>query len=360
MATKDYKPDLGSPLHSKAEGKLTLKARLPNGTRLNVLRESGDWNLVRVRGTQTNGWIKDTYLATCSVNSPQKQIELIKSPGKSETKSKSKQKATKNLPEPPGASSDKPIQICWWNAKRLGHGERDWQLTAQPIKQCDIVALGEVMTKEAPAKLAHYLGKGWYASTSKTSVGTEHYREYYAVLYDSKRVSAVTRTIKGAGGFYPDPGNKLIREPWSISLKSGEFDFTLVLIHVVWGDRASERVAELEVLDDVYRWYQKRDPQEQDIILLGDFNRTPTQTGWEQIKQAGLKLLIDGAGTTINTKGEPANLYDQIIVDPAHTKEWSGQSGIISKLPMRLDEFRAKVSDHLPVWATFKTQVDDD
>ncbi len=52
-AKRTDRDDLGSPLHRESGGKGGLRARLPNGVLLDVMRTKGDWNLVRVTGSKT-------------------------------------------------------------------------------------------------------------------------------------------------------------------------------------------------------------------------------------------------------------------------------------------------------------------
>ena len=326
---REDRSDLGSPVHRKKGGK-SLQHRLPNGHGVLVLKRSGSWNRVqyadpgppvRSEPLRLKGWILNRYLTDC--------------------------------PEP----SPSTIKICWWNAKRLGHGKsRDWKATAAAVRGCDVVGLGEVMTKDAPDQLASEMGAGWKAVTSARSVGRTSYREFYTVIYDSDHVSLED----GTKGFYPDDEDDFSREPWAVTMKSGSFDFTMVLFHITWGDTAAERVAEVRQVDDAYQYFQDADPNEQDIIVVGDFNRSPWATGWEDVAELGLRTLIAGVKTTLNSEGEYASLYDQVVIHPEHAGEWTGKVGAITVSPDEALSFRKTVSDHIPVWAEFETSNDDD
>jgi exonuclease III len=218
-----------------------------------------------------------------------------------------------------------------------------------------VVGLGEVMTPAAATKLAAAIGPDWRAVTSTKGVGPPGEQERYAVLYDSDLAKVI-----GPESWYPDPGDVFARDPWAIDVKAGPFDFTLTLVNLVSGETAAARVAELEHVDDAWRWFQEQDPREQDVIMTGDFNREPDEEGWEQVRQAGLRLLVTGCATTIDVKGRPANLCDQMIIATQETREWTGSAGAIEDVGLGLAEFRSKVSDHLPVSATFGTQGPDD
>ena len=157
---RDDRPDLGSPVHAKQGGK-SLQGRLPNGHGVFVLKTSGTWMRIRYADpvpTRSEpldiyGWISSRYLKACPA-----------------------------VVEPPTPGSG-ALKLCWWNAKRLGHGKpSDWEATARAVEGCDIVGLGEVMTKDAPVKLAAEMGTGWKAVTSDKAVGRTSYVEYYSVV----------------------------------------------------------------------------------------------------------------------------------------------------------------------------------
>ena len=58
--------------------------------------------------------------------------------------------------------------------------------------------------------------------------------------------------ILGDIRIYPDPDDGFIREPAVADFQAGTFDFTLITIHSIYGDRKAERRAEAELLDEVY------------------------------------------------------------------------------------------------------------
>jgi hypothetical protein len=76
-----------------------------------------------------------------------------------------------------------------------------------------------------------------------------------------------------SGTVWPDPADDFIREPFYASFRAGSFDFTLITIHVIFGDGIGDRREEALLLDDVYRTIQNSNPDEQDVILLGDWDR---------------------------------------------------------------------------------------
>ena len=111
-------------------------------------------------------------------------------------------------------------------------------------------------------------------------------------------------------------------------------------------------------MDEVIDAVQAANGQEQDVILLGDFNFPPTDYGWQLPDWRA--LFQPPLKTTIGDK----SLYDNIWFDFAHTTEYADSSGIV-----RFDEdlyagdvslASLEVSDHRPIWAVFWTNSDDD
>ena len=95
-------------------------------------------------------------------------------------------------------------------------------------------------------------------------------KERYAFLFDP-RIVRVTEN----GEVFPDPNDAFLREPYFATFRAGKFDFTAIAVHVIWGDSVAQRQREVQELAKVYQAVQAADKAEQDVILLGDFNRNP-------------------------------------------------------------------------------------
>jgi endonuclease/exonuclease/phosphatase family metal-dependent hydrolase len=162
------------------------------------------------------------------------------------------------------------------------------------------------------------------------------------------------------------------REPFFATFKKGNFDFTLVTVHVTFAT-AKEINSEVEKLADVWDHVQGLDPAENDILLMGDFNRDkPTQAAFGPLRSKPLAWLIlgDDVFTTYSNKPKKigANWYDNIWTDLKYTDhESTGQNGVdYTHLRYFEDaehphlEVRKKVSDHCPVWAVFDVSKADD
>src|SRR5690606_15229024 len=142
-----------------------------------------------------------------------------------------------------------------------------------------------------------------------------------------------------------DPDDLLHREPFVALFRvrgpppDQAFTFTLINIHV----DPDEVQQEMNVLDDVYQAVRNDGRQEDDIILLGDFNTDDRRLG-DLGRLSGLVPVISGMPT--NTRGTAQ--YDNIVFTEQATREFTGRGGVFDfmreyNLTMEQAE---KVSDH--------------
>ena len=184
-------------------------------------------------------------------------------------------------------------------------------------------------------------------------------KERYAFLFDEARVDAIS-----AGEVVPDPNDTFLREPYHATFRAGAFDFTAIATHVIWGDSVRARRAEVQALADVYQSVQDDDPYEQDVMLLGDFNREPD----DEIAYSPL-LSIPSMSHIFHLPQKShirdSSLYDNIFFQSDYVIEYTGVSGIdrFDETHFGNDDRAASlaVSDHRPVWGVFIiSQPDDD
>jgi len=264
------------------------------------------------------------------------------------------------------------IRIASWNVLNLGD-KTSVQERADVISQFDIVALQEVESliglEALRATVSHLTEVPWKAVVSE-KVGQGQAAEHYAFLYRTDRVQEAV----GIEGCYPEVSSTdFSREPFFATFVAGNFDFTLITVHITWGCCSAERTAEVMRLADVWNYVQERDPFENDILLMGDFNRDkPTHSAFDALRSLGATYLITGSDvfTTYSTKPDQvgASWYDNILMDPTYTSyEYTGVSGVDYTYTRYYQdaefphlEVRKKISDHCPVWAEFRTDLDDD
>ena len=183
-------------------------------------------------------------------------------------------------------------------------------------------------------------------------------KERYAFLFDS-RIVRVTEN----GAVFPDPKDAFLREPYFATFRAGKFDFTAIAVHVIWGDSVPRRQREVQELANVYRAVQAADKAEQDVILLGDFNRNPDdRLAYRPLLSIPSMRHLFQLPQKSHIKD--TSLYDNIFFQTHHVTEYTGDSGIerFDETLFRNNDKAASlaVSDHRPVWGIFRIDADDD
>jgi endonuclease/exonuclease/phosphatase family metal-dependent hydrolase len=259
------------------------------------------------------------------------------------------------------------VIIASWNVENLG-ANTDVQERAEIIRQFDIVALQEVLSIVGLDKLLACVeaitGDDWDVVTSP-KVGEGNAAEFYAFMYRTASVAY----IEESSGVYQEPmPDDFSREPFFASFRAGEFDFTLITVHITWGDLASLRTAECRRLQSVWNYVQNMDSEEDDLILLGDFNRDkPTHSAFDLLLQMGITSILTETGTrtTFGRTATGGSWYDHIWIDPQHTgTELTDEIGVGTPRENSYGGGCASslegVSDHCTIWAIFDTTNDDD
>ena len=255
--------------------------------------------------------------------------------------------------------SGEELILASFNIRIFSTGSRDdaeLALIADRLQQFDLIAVQELRDEEVVDRTLQILADRGHAFRAVVSPPAGRgVKELYAFLYRPDKVQAL-----GPQRLYPDPDDVFIREPFWASFQAGQFDFTLVTIHAIYGDSKAARRAEAALLDDIYQLVQGADPDEQDVIVLGDFNLPPDDPGFVELDTLLDPLFTGDIRTTISD----ASLYDNIWFDPQYVQEWTGQIGMdrFDETAFGNDDKAASraVSDHRPIWATFHIDLVDD
>lgn len=248
------------------------------------------------------------------------------------------------------------LRIGSWNLKRLGQGTKRLDLVAQVIEsQFDVMAVQEVMTPAALQSLLTYL-PGWSATLS-TAVGRNSYYEYYAVLYRTGQTSVTTAYVAA------DPADEFYREPMVTCLRTNTVDYCLVDIHIVYGTLVGPRDAEIAALGRLVASLRAGSP-EKDWIVLGDYNRQASASGFATLNSNGWQFNDDGSVKTTLGTSAYTNPYDHAMIDPVPSREWTGISGRFDTVAAVCGGSFAfcadQVSDHAPIGVLFDASVADD
>jgi hypothetical protein len=265
------------------------------------------------------------------------------------------------------------VRIGSFNMLHVGErAEKDYGKLARIVRQFDLCGVLELENEQALRELTAALGSGFQYVISEREAGDPSRKgtfEFYGFVYRSSKVAPVD----GPLGFFPDEDGVFSREPFFASFGSGRFDFTMTLLHAESPGNSANLTRELEHLPDVFDYVQTLDPNENDVLLAGDFNRppstasgrpTPAWRAFLSFPQVDC-VIPDSALTSLSSNPTGfANHYDDICLVRDATREFTGASGSFDFVTAMFDGQNAPakklVSDHLPVWAEFRTDEPDD
>ena len=263
-------------------------------------------------------------------------------------------------------TNESELKLAAWNIRIMSNKSRtDAELMeiARTLADYDFIAIVELRDEAVLKRTQRILLQmgAAYDYQFSPAVG-RGVKERYAFLYKKDLVSVVS-----PGELYPDAADgkdDFSRDPYWATFRAGEFDFSVIAVHVIWGDTVGPRKAEVRALADVYKYVQEANGTEDDVLLVGDFNRNPTDTETYHPIMA-IPSMTRLFNFPQRSHIRDTSLYDNIFFEENHVTEYLGKSGID-----RFDETdfgnndqaaNLAVSDHRPVWAVFSvTQEDDD
>ncbi|MCK4394162.1 hypothetical protein KAX17_14780 [Candidatus Bipolaricaulota bacterium] len=208
----------------------------------------------------------------------------------------------------------------------------------------------------------------WTFVTSSEALGRTIYKEYYAIFYRDDRMKCYEW-----GGVLFDPTDLFEREPFFASFRAGNFDFTIVVMHAIRPDKTTLLKAEVKGLKEAYQRVQDLDPDENDVILLGDFNVSSSRDDWWTDLRSipSMTALIDEP-TCLGSEGLK-NPYDKIWIQSNYSgAEHTGNARLdlfweylCADVPeeerySKAYESTHALSDHVLIWAEFRIDLEDD
>lgn len=258
---------------------------------------------------------------------------------------------------PPGRPrTNETIRIAAFNLhqfdeKRLSNPQAV-DLIVRIVRQFDVVAIQEI-TARSPELLPEFCdllnaqgAKFDYVIGPR--LGRSNNKQQYAFVFNRASVEVDRNQLYTVR----DDDDLLHREPlvgWFRVRGPNPreaFTFSLVNVHV----DSDEAAREASVLDDVFYAVRNDGLEEDDVIMLGDFNADDRRFG-ELGKVPNLLAVIASLAT--NTRGDAQ--LDNILFDQQATAEFTGRGGtfdFLREFNLSLEQ-ALEVSDHLPVWAEF-------
>jgi endonuclease/exonuclease/phosphatase family metal-dependent hydrolase len=261
----------------------------------------------------------------------------------------------------PVQAQDK-LTVATWNIRNISDNSRsdaELGIISLIIFRYDFIALQEVLDEAVITRIESILKNDFQADYDievSDQVGNNK-KERYAFIWRTDKVTKVSDGVS-----YNDVGNKFEREPFCGHFKAGNFDFKPCTIHLLFGDNKAHRRPELKLLDDVYR-ATKAESSEDDILIMGDFNFDPDDSGWSELKaEDNMKHAID---PPLKTTIADVSLYDNIWwPDSSHEViETSGEVFEWDELmypPGSRKEANRLTSDHRPVSISVNLPSSDD
>jgi endonuclease/exonuclease/phosphatase family metal-dependent hydrolase len=256
------------------------------------------------------------------------------------------------------------IKVGWWNIRDLSSASRndaEIRQIAIVISELQVLAVGELNDPDALRRITEELGPEWDWAATEEKIGrTKNSKEYYGFLWNTESVE-MTDSIR----VDPDPGDRFDREPaWAtFRTVTGTLDFTVICVHITWWKKGvTPRKEEVKALAGVWDRTQNETPEDDDLILMGDFNRNKNCSSFQPLLSISgmLRANEDTGPTHISSK----TTYDQIFLSTDETREWTGEWETINYDEIYFDnddaEARLAVSDHRPVWIRLVIPLEDD
>jgi deoxyribonuclease-1-like protein len=225
---------------------------------------------------------------------------------------------------------------------------------AQVIRRFDVVAVQEIRAGNLGVlvRLVEQVNTagGQYDFATYPRAMPDAAGQYSAFLLNRASIEIDRSTVQSVA----DPQQQFRHRPLVALFRAKgpdpveAFTFKLINVHID-PDRAD---VEVELLDDVYKAVRDDQPNEDDVILLGDFG-----TAGEGPTRLGERLHITSSTTDTPTTLRGIRPVDYIMFDPRATAEFTGRAGVLDLMREFDLTWRevSEVSDHLPVWAEFNS-----
>lgn len=268
-----------------------------------------------------------------------------------------------------GPVTDGPtsIKISAFNIQVFGRAKRDredvMEVLTRVVREFDIVLVQEI--RDSSEETAPYflerineLEGPDYDFVRSVRLGRSTSKEAYAYFYNTETVDY----IEGSDYVYNDVDDVFEREPYIAEFTSGNFDFILVGIHT----KPDDAYAEIGYLAIVVSTIRSENPDEGDIIVMGDFNADGRYFDEDDTANHFKAPEYNWAVTNDwDTMTKTDNTYDRIVMlDSTYDHEYVDGSAEVfyfdEQYGISDEELVWDISDHFPVYAEFWTSLEDD
>ncbi|MFN8333489.1 MAG: endonuclease/exonuclease/phosphatase family protein [Cyclobacteriaceae bacterium] len=278
------------------------------------------------------------------------------------------------------------------NGKKLGPRlDESFYYIAEVISSFDLVALQEIRNDIRPLKrILSILGPGRDFLVTDVTEGTSGNGERMAFVYDKSKVLFTNIAGEIVLPVTKNTKDKLqfARTPYLVCFQAGWLKLNLCTVHMFYGSdkEMSRRIGEIA---DLAKFFQKRsNVDNENYILLGDFNIVGRQHETMKALEKGDFSIPDQLKKTPGSNLDQSKFYDQIVYrDKRGDIKFTNKAGVfnvfkyvfqdnqmnnylmdynmlmkhnkkkqVSKLTPKLyKEWKSfQISDHLPLWVEFK------
>jgi len=296
----------------------------------------------------------------------------------------------------PAKALDRNLLIATWNIRNFGNLTERWasrpndspkrdlhavHCIAEILSRFDVVAIQEVRSNlKALRRTMGALSPHWALILTDVTRGALGNRERMAFLFDTRKV-----ILSGLACELVIPPEQLeaieddnlrrqfARTPYAVGFRCLGKSFTLVSLHVIWGDSVQDRVKELKAIANwLEDWSKDRYAWDKNLIALGDFNIEGEDSPlFQAFTSTGLRVPADLRRVPRSIFDDPARVekyYDQIAWfegdgggKPLDLEYVKGGNFDFTKVAMRsrnLDRQALSwfLSDHLPLWVEFSVR----
>lgn len=297
--------------------------------------------------------------------------------------------------EIPAKVLDHNVIIATWNLRAFGDLTEKWRsgahdspkrdlhalcCIAEIVSRFDVIALQEVRANlKALRHMLKLLGSNWGVVLTDVTKGDPGNGERMVFLFDTRKVQLsglaceLVVPQEQLDKIAPDAlDRQFARTPYAVSFRSGGKTFILITLHIIYGEKAEDRMAEVKAIAHwLADWARNINAWDHQMIGLGDFNidRRGDKL-YEAFTTTGLHVPEDLHGVPRSIFGDPRKpnlnkFYDQIAwftgaTDiPALSMKYLGggsfdfTKAVLTSRQLTKAQLSWRISDHYPLWAEF-------
>ncbi|MDX6594053.1 MAG: hypothetical protein QOJ13_3249 [Gaiellales bacterium] len=289
----------------------------------------------------------------------------------------------------PTKQLDRNLLIATWNIRALGNLTDKWHSEpgdsprrdlndlckiAAILSRFDVIAIQEVKGASRALRLIlDSLGDNWAFMLTDVTKGRPGNNERIAFLFDRRRIrpsglacEIVESEDSPLGLSASVVRRQFARTPYAVGFASEHLRFTLITLHILYGDDPADRLPELtRIAEDLATWAKAKDPWAPNLIALGDFNIDRLDDPlFRALTHTGLSApdALNSVRRTIFDDETNHSFYDQIAwfsgADGAPLLSFgclsAGSFDFAAGVPAaERQAFSFRMSDHYPLWAEF-------